>query len=311
MKLNYSSAIALALTTAVISGTANFLNKLAVTAVANPTIFTFVKNSLVSLFLIGIIIALKKWPELKQINKKDWYKLIIIGIVGGSVPFILFFKGLSLTSAVNAGLIHKTLFIWVALLAVPILKEKISWVQGAALALLTAGNFVLGGWQNFTFSSGELMIFIATLLWAVETIIAKKTLQNVSSLITASSRMVFGSIILFGVVIWQYDLPVFGNLTPTQWSWTILPSLLLLGYVLTWYTALKHAPAILVASLLVPATLVTNLLSAIFITHSLTLKEMLSAGLFVISIYLFVISIKKTKDQGLEKVMAGSFPYDA
>ena len=53
----------------------------------------------------------------------------MIGVIGGSVPFILFFNGLAMASAPSAAFIHKTLFVWVVLLAVPFLGERLGWFR--------------------------------------------------------------------------------------------------------------------------------------------------------------------------------------
>ena len=47
-----------------------------------------------------------------------------VGVIGGSVPFVLFFEGLARAEATQASFIQKTLVIWVALLAVPLLRER-------------------------------------------------------------------------------------------------------------------------------------------------------------------------------------------
>lgn len=293
MKITRNRAVGLALTTAVISGIAIFLSKIAVKVVADPVVFTFLKNVIVAGLLIGILAVSTRFGELKKLVKKDWYKLIAVGVVGGSLPFILFFTGLTKTTALNASIIHKTLFIWVALLALPFLKERMGALQGAALLLLVGGNFALGGLRNFTWGTGELMILAATLLWAVENIIAKKALRNLSSILVAGARMVFGSVIIFIVIAFQGNLSMLGGLSMEQWLWTIIPALFLLGYVTTWYTALKYAPASIVASLLVPATIVTNILSMIFLDKTLTVGELSSGILLSIAVGLIIIESRK------------------
>lgn len=283
----------LALSTALISGTSNFLNKVGVTAVKDPIVYTTLKNSLVAIFLIGIIIVLKKWKEIIMLDKQQILKLIIIGIVGGSIPFALFFTGLTQTSALNASLIHKTLFIWVALLAIPFLKERIGLGAWFGVIVIFIANLFVGGFIGFKFNSGELMILIATLFWAVENIIAKKVLKDVSSLTVAGSRMILGSILLFFLVLWRSDMSVIYNLNAAQLGWTFLTSVTLLGYVLTWYEALKYARATYVATLLVPATLVTNILSAVFITHTMAWQQVVAGGLYVIGAGLIIFFMQK------------------
>lgn len=284
--------ITLALSTAIISGFSNFIAKVSVTALKDATLFTFLKNSIVAVLLIGLVLSLGKIKELKALNKRSWIKLLAIGVIGGSLPFILFFTGLSMTSALTASFIHKTLFVWVAILAIWFLKEKVTKLQIGALVLLLGGTLLLGGFQNFHFGKGEIMILAATLLWAVENIIAKKVLAEVSSLTLASARMVFGSVILLAVVAWQGKIGLMTSLSPKQWLWTLIPAVLLFGYVLTWYTALKHAPATVVASFLVPATFITTLLSTIFLKTPLTSLNNLSGILFAVAAVLLVINYK-------------------
>lgn len=289
-KLKY--AVILAIGTAFISGTNNFLTKIAVTAVKDPVAFTFLKNIVVAALLIGIIVMLKKWREIRNLNRADTIKLILIGIIGGSLPFILFFTGLTMIPAINAAFIHKTLFIWVAIMAVSFLKERIGIWPIIALLALFGGNLVLFGLPNFTFGIGELMVLGATLFWAVENIIAKKALKNLSSLLVAGARMSIGSLIIFVVIAFQGNIGLLGGLSVIQWGWTLLTAALLLGYVLTWYTALKYAPATLVASILVLATFVTNILKGVFISHTLPPHQLASGLLITAAIALLVWKMK-------------------
>ncbi|MEY4731482.1 MAG: hypothetical protein RL681_428 [Candidatus Parcubacteria bacterium] len=290
-------ATLLALTTALISGFSNFLSKIAVTAVKDPILYTTLKNSIVAVLLVGIVLGLKRWPEIRALTKKQVVQLVAIGIIGGSVPFALFFTGLTMTSALNGALIHKTLFLWVALLALPILKERFTKWQWLGVGALFAANVVVGGFAGFKYNAGELMILAATLLWAVENVIAKMALKELSSTTVAAARMILGSFVLLALVSVRTGFAPIVALSAVQWGWTLLLSVFLLGYVLTWYAALKRAPATVVAALLVPATLVTNVLSAIFITHTFSGADFLQAGLFAAGIALIIVFAHKTTEQ--------------
>lgn len=287
----------LALTAAVISGASNFLNKVAVTAIKDPIVFTTLKNAIVALLLVGIILALKKWREIKVLNKNQAFKLLAIGVIGGSVPFALFFTGLTQTSAINASLIHKTLFVWVLLLGILLLKERLTRWQWLGVGAIFGANLLIGGFKGFKYNAGELMILGATVLWAVENVIAKITLRDLSSSLVVGARMVIGSLVLFSFVIWRGGASAVYTLSFQQWGWTILTSALLLGFVFSWYAALKRAPATYVATLLVPATLVTNVLSAVFVTHVFSGLQIVSSLLFAVGAALMVIFAKNlTRD---------------
>lgn len=293
-KTTLVTATFLALGTALISGVSNFIAKISVTVVKDPIVFTTLKNALVAVALVGIIISFRKWNELRSLTRQHWFKLVAIGVIGGSVPFALFFTGLTHTTALNAGLIHKSLFFWVLLLAMPILKERMTRWQWLGLGVVAVSNVLIGGFKGFKFNIGELMILGATLLWAVENIVAKIALKDLSSTIVAAARMVLGSAVLVAFVVLRGGGSAVAHLNATQWNWTLLSSVLLVGYVLTWYAALKRAPATYVAVLLVPATMLTNVLTAVFITHTFPTVQLMQALAVTAGTFLLIRFTRKT-----------------
>lgn len=265
--MNEHKGIYLAFLTALISGFAVFLNKFAVSIWNNSSVFTTAKNMVAAGFLISFIFLLKKLPELKTLSKKQWLLLAAIGLIGGSVPFLLFFKGLTLTSAVSAAFIHKTLFIWVALMALLFLKEKISSLQFLALGIILIGVYFLKPFGNFHFGYGEFLILSATFLWAIENIIAKFALRNIPALTVGSARMFFGSFFLLFYLFFTDNLGQLFVFSGAKAGWLIISGAILFGYVFTWYSALKFAPATTVSTILVVAGPITLFLDSIFITR--------------------------------------------
>ena len=292
MLSNTSKGIRLAFLTALVSGISIFINKFAVGSIAPPLLFTATKNSYVGLIILGILLVSGKWRKFKDASRKDLGRLALIGVVGGSIPFYLFFTGISMIPAINAAIIHKTLVLWVAILAVPFLGERINRVQGIAILLLFGGNLFVGGFTGFKFALGELFVLGATLLWAVETIIAKKTLKNVDPDLLTFSRMGLGAFVLVGMslVLVPDALTKAFSLDSTQWFWLIATAVALLAYVSTWYRALSKASAITVATVLVSSTLITNVLAALFITGKWNLPMLLpQAGLMLAGLGLLAV----------------------
>jgi len=285
----------LVLGTALISGVSVFLNKFAVKVISNSDVFTTIKNLLVGLILSGIVLTPFLFSKLKKVTKHEWLKLGLIGIIGGSVPFLLFFKGLSLTTATSAALIHKTLFIWVSILAIWFLREKIGKLQYLALALLFLGNFTILGFKFMNFGYGELLVLIATLMWAIEFVIAKKILKNIDSEIVAWARMFLGSIILLVYLAITSQIQELISLNLNQLSWVAISSALLLGYVLTWYKALKYLPAVTVTSILVLASPITTCLE-IIISHKFNIYQIGGSLLMTLACGLIIYSVRKIKD---------------
>lgn len=292
MSSSHRIGVLLALGTALISGVSNVVNKTATGYLKDPVFFTTVKNLAVAVALLGVLVLLRKWREVRGLDRRDWIRLVAIGLIGGSIPFALFFTGLSMTSALTASFIHKTLFLWVALLAVPLLREHVGRYQLAAFLLLVGGNFFLG-MGSLHLGRGELMIFGATILWAGENIIAKKALATISPIVVASSRMLFGGVLLAAIIVIQGKASLLTTLGGVHWMWVGITAILLLGYVLTWYSAVKRLPVTLVACLLVPATLITNILNQLIFEKQMTVGDISSGVLVLTACIVLILGLRR------------------
>jgi drug/metabolite transporter (DMT)-like permease len=272
------AGIGLALAAAVISGFSVYINSYGVHAWGKATggaaAYTTAKNLVAAIVLIAVLaLVARRAPargrtrtRTRPRRPKDWAALFTIAVIGGSVPFVLFFEGLARVSSSNAAFIQKTLVVRVALLAVPLLRERLSLWHVAAIAGLVWGQALLGGVHGIGLGirpgAGEAMIFAATLLWAAETIVARNLLREMSALTVASARMGGGVAILIGYTL---ATTKWSELTATgwhQWSWAIATGLILAAYVGTWYAALARAGAIDVTALLVPGAIITALLAS-------------------------------------------------
>jgi drug/metabolite transporter (DMT)-like permease len=276
--------------TMVISGFSVFFNSLVVKGI-DPLVHTTVKNSMVGMMILFLLVITGEGKKMRQLKGKDRLKLMLIGIVGGSVAFYLFFAGLKMIGGVQGSMIHKTLIFWVAIAAVPLLGEKMSMKMTVGVLLLYFSNLAVGfeGFSNI--GRGHLMVLAATVLWASENLIAKNTLKEVPANIVVAARMGFGSLILIGMLFVSGKAPLVMELTGKQWSLLFGMALLLLFYVMTWYRALKLAPATFVASVLVGATVITSLLDAAFVSHTLGTPQLGQAVLILAGIWLVLMAM--------------------
>lgn len=281
--------ILLVFSTAIISGFAIFINQFGV-SIINPYIFTGLKNITVAVLVCCLLLAMKDWRLLKGLSKKYWGLLLAIGLIGGSIPFLLFFKGLSLTTSVQGAFIHKTMFIYVAVLAALFLKEKIGkkLIFGGLLLLL--GNVLLLKFIPYSIGKGDLLILLATLFWAGESIISKYTLRKLPARIVMWGRMFFGSIFILAFLASAGQMSLIGTINTNQIIWVIITSVLLLGYVVTWYSGLKHIPVSMAATILLLGAPITTLFSFVY-SGVISLQQVLGIGIALTGIF-FVIGSK-------------------
>ena len=265
------------LLTALVSGVSIFVNKFGVKGI-NPYIFTWSKNILVVLFLFSLLILFKDAKTFKKLSNKQWTKLVAIGFFGGSIPFLLFFKGLSMSPSSTAALLHKSMFIFVSVLAIFFLKEKLNKGFIVAAILLFIGNLFLLKLTNLGFGVPELFILIAVLFWSTETIISKSALKELPSNVVAFGRMFFGVLFILIFLITTGNMGQILKLTVPQLGWILITSVFLVLYVTTWYAGLKYTPASVAASILVLGSAITTILSLAY-AGSFSVVEVLGVGL--------------------------------
>lgn len=284
--------ILLAFAAAVISGFSIWVNSYAVKEVSDPAVFTSAKNATVGMAFIAIVLlnAPSRRRAVRRLTSRQWVALAAVGVVGGSVPFVLFFEGLSQAGPGNGAFIQKTLFIWVALLAVPLLRERVGAWQIFALAMLGVAQYFVGKPGSWEPGKGELMVLAATWLWAIEAIVARSVLPAIGSSLGATARMGLGGALLLcylGITGKVDDLLA---LDAHQWAWVVGTSGILAVYVSTWYAALRHAPATVVTSVLTLGAPITAALSTWSGKPGPTGEQLVGYGLVIFAAALMAAS---------------------
>jgi len=258
-----STGIALAFATACISGVSIWVNAHAVSRFDDATVYTTAKNAVAGALLLVLALAAPRAPReaIERARAQKW-GVLAIALVGGSIPFVLFFEGLARAEATQASFIQKTLVVWVALIAVPLLRERLGPAHVAAIAFVIAGQAALAGHAGtIAFGTGEAMILAATLLWAIEVVLAKRLLAGIPARTLAAARMGLGTLVL---IIWVAASGHAGELvglSGTEWSWVALTGVLLAAYAATWYAALALAQAVDVTAVLVFGAVITAALA--------------------------------------------------
>lgn len=258
------TGIVLALITALISGVSTFVNTYAVQG-TNSDAFIAVRNSLVALLLVPLVLLARQGAR-TPLRRADWLRLALIGLIGGAIPFILFFRGLQLAGAgaTTGSLVFRDLFLFATLFAVVFLKERMNgWMALAGVALL-AGNVLLLPMTSATWTAGVTLILIATVMWAAEYTLSKWTLRELPSATVALGRMGFGAVYLVAFLALTGQFGAIAAFSGAQLQWLALSAILLLAFVTTWYAGLKHAPLSIASAILVlgfPVTVALGVLA--------------------------------------------------
>jgi drug/metabolite transporter (DMT)-like permease len=246
--------ILLVLTTAVVSGCSTFVNSYAV-AGTNSDAFVTVRNLVVVAMIAPIAMVAMRLAPTARLKGMDWARLVVIGLVGGAIPFLLFFHGLQLATAAHgaatASFVYRSLFLMGTVLGVVFLAERLHPRIVLAAGLLLAGNVLLLSLVSPLWTDGTSYVLAATVLWAVEYTISKRTLRTIPSSKVALGRMGFGGVFLAGYLLLTAQWGKAAALSGGQWEWVLISAALLAAFVTTWYAGLARVDLGVATSVLV------------------------------------------------------------
>lgn len=299
-----SAGVWLALAAACVSGVSVFVNAYAVKAVPDPTAYTTLKNLMAAVIVGGLLAAATARGSsagfTRPRTRAEVAGLGVVAVIGGSVPFVLFFEGLARASAKDAAFVQKTLVIWVAVLAVAFLHERLGLLQVGAVVVLVVGPALLGtDLSALRPGLGEAMILAATLLWSVEVVVAKHLLAELSALTVATARLAGGAVLLVAYVAVRGNLGALVPDTAAAWGWVLLTGTTLGVYVTVWFAALARAQAVDVTAVLVFGAVITAVLDAL--AKGVPVGPQLAGlALIVAGTVAFVAVATRTRDAALD-----------
>ncbi len=214
-------------------------------------------------FFIGaflLLLLVRKLPP-----RSEWPSLALMGFVGVFVHQMLQSYALTMTTASSTGWLIGLCPIWSALLSAIVLREKfggwkvVGLVAGfsGALLVVTGGDFSKSVFGRPS-TTGDLMILVSTINWAIYSVIGHKTIRRIGPRLATSGAMLFGSLMLLPFFVANRGWRELPNLSTIGWSSVLFLGIgcSALGY-LFWYGALEHIEVSRVAALLYAEPLVT------------------------------------------------------
>ncbi|MGA8922122.1 MAG: EamA family transporter, partial [Candidatus Dormiibacterota bacterium] len=95
-KGNATLGYAFAVLAALVSGVSVYINSLGVKTFSDPVLYTALKDGLVGVILLMPLALSSGWrAEYQKLSARTWAWMIALALTGGSIPFALFFTGLS------------------------------------------------------------------------------------------------------------------------------------------------------------------------------------------------------------------------
>lgn len=184
----------LALSTSMLAGaTYNSFAK-ALSPALSPLSLVFVSELLVLLFVLVSFGAVPIARSCGNLSRSDVAWLFVIGTLNGLIGPGLWFTGLSMTTAVNAGFFGKIEMVFLLVCAGVFLKETITRTHVLAMCAILAGMTVIS-LKGFTegllrVQQGDLVIVAAALSFAMGSVLCRKFATHLKPHILLGARSV-------------------------------------------------------------------------------------------------------------------------
>lgn len=137
----------------------------------------------------------------EKVDKKDFRRLVLCGLLGVAANQLLFFHGLNLTSPIDASIIITAVPIMVIIFSFFILKEKITSNKIAGVLIGGLGAFLLiwyGKSAEGTSSLlGNLFVFINACSYGLYLVLIKPLMKKYHAITVVSWVFLFGFIFMF------------------------------------------------------------------------------------------------------------------
>lgn len=261
-----------------------------------PAMFTALRFMVGAITLLIVVFLMK----LGLPKKRYWKHLFLVGLLQTAAVFLLVMYGLNLVDAGKSSVLLYSMPLWSSILAVPYLKEKLTWKQLTGLFLGMIGLLIILGWdiwsmQDALVVSGELLIILASVIWAISNIYFRLHLAALPKVQSSAYQMTFGAIVLLVfAVIAEWGEPVMINassLYDVIYSGVIASALCFT----VWYLVLSKINMVTatIATLLVPVF--GLFFSALLLAEEITLSVIVGAGFIIYGIIRAQLK-KKPKD---------------
>lgn len=228
--------------------------------------------------------------------KRDYLRIAVCGFFGAAVNMLLFFKGLSLTSPVNASLIMTLTPIVVVTASYFLLKERITQRKSLGLAFGFGGAVSLIGLHEFSLSNdflvGDLMVMGNASTYAIYLVLVKPLMARYHPLTVIKWLFLFGGLMILPFTINQALSIPFSALG--VWQWSSLAFVVFFTTVFAYLanvSALKYVNSSLVGYYIFLQPVFATFIEIVTGREIPTVGKLISAVLIFAGVYL--VSVKK------------------
>ena len=275
-------------------GSAPVLGKFALQAFPSMSIVGFrVAGAAIAFYLLQRLRG-----SLALERRVHYLHFAVFSLFGVVVNQLLFFKGLSLTTAVNTSLLAVTIPIFTILISAAIGNDKLTRRKIAGIVLAGCGVIYLVDPTKANFSSattlGDIFIILNSFSYAIYVAFSKKLISHYGALKSIAWLFIFGSII--NVPVGWISLQRVEIAEVSLSAWTALIAIIIFPTILAYYWntwALARVSPGVVAVYVYLQPLIGFTSAVLFLGEKLTARLIAAGVLICFGVYL--VSLKKKK----------------
>lgn len=259
-----------------------------------PFGFIFIRVLGALIFFWSLHFIVKK----ESIAKEDWLRLFFCGMFGVAINQLMFFKGLDITTPVNASLMMVTTPILVITIAILAKIDQFSWAKILGISLGALGAFVILMGENFDFNSstalGDFFVFINATSYGIFLTIVKPLMKKYAPLTIIKWVFTFGFIPVFFIGWNELHLIDWSTFTLDTWGSLVYVVLgvTCFAYLFNIFALSKVNPSV-VGIYIYLQPLLAALIAIYYQADKFDVSKLIAAGFIFTGVYL--VSFYKPK----------------
>jgi len=261
---------------------------------------SFPPLTVVALRLVVSAICFITWFVVKKRRLALWpqgffWQILLLSLVGTSLHYSFQTVGLRFTTATNASIYALTAPIFIILISVLFLNEKVTLKKVLGVALAISGViFVMGPDQLLTFSIkghliSDILVLISFLLWALFTVYSKKLTTGFKPIELTSAITILGALTMLPVGLWEINKYNFSFNSVTIQAWF---AVIFLGVTCSFLATLFYMQALektesqKVGVFMYTVPLITYIVATLFLGERAGLFLLLGSVLIISGVYI-------------------------
>ncbi len=257
-----------------------------------------IPNPLMLVFVIYVVNSLLFSPFRKSSRKSAVKKtgrmtlvlLILLGVAEASGTLSYTF-GLQESSATNASILVNSETIFAILLGIMIFKEKLSRQEMLPFLLIVMGSILIpvgvdmqnNNWQLSDFMMGDLLIVLSGFFYCLDTFIAKKLDDSITTRHIVHIMSCTGAVMALGLMLW-FEIPF--DISLEQLSIMSLVGFLGIGMTMMFFViALRLMGAVRTVLIYSTTTVFSIVYSIVVLSETITILNIVSAGSVLIGLF--------------------------